>query len=362
MKEKKNGLSPDLIIHPGETLMELLENRNMKQKELAFRTGFSEKHISEIINGKAAITSKFAVSLENIFDVSAKFWLNLQANYDIDLINYDKMNTVSNDEISILTDLKEILKHLKNVGLLAKGQSKEDDVLNLRKFLAVSNLTVIPSLQFSSAFRTSMSTQINPYVLFAWIRLCEVKTHDIEVTKLLDIEKLKNNILRVKNVMNSEPSDIDGELRLVFSECGIKFHIVKHFKGAPVQGFIEKAASEQMMLCMTIRQAWADIFWFTLFHEIGHIINGDIKNRLVDYYFTETEEEKLADKFAQDILINPDAYSVFIASGDFSLDAIKQLAKSENVKPYIVIGRLQKERYLPYQALSQEKERYKWVE
>jgi len=88
VKEKKNGLSRDLIIHPGETLIELLETRNMKQKELAYRTGFSEKHISEIVNGKAVITSKFAVSLENVFDISAKFWLNLQANYDIELTSF----------------------------------------------------------------------------------------------------------------------------------------------------------------------------------------------------------------------------------------------------------------------------------
>ena len=362
MKEKKNGLSPDLIIHPGETLIELLENRNMKQKELAFRTGFSEKHISEIINGKATITSKLAASLENVFDISALFWLNLQANYDIELINYNKMNTVTNAEISILTDLKDILNYLKNTGLLAKTQSKEDDVLNLRKFLAVSSLAVIPSLQFNAVFRTSTSTHINLYVLFAWIRLCEVETNNIEMMNILDIEKLRNNIPRVKNVMNSVSSDIVVELRSIFSECGIIFHIVKHFKGAPVQGFIEKATSEQLMLCMTIRQAWADIFWFTLFHEIGHIVNGDIKKRLVDYVFTETEEEILADQFAQDILINPIAYSKFISSGDFSLDAIRQLAKRENIKPYIIIGRLQKEKYLPYQALSQEKERYKWAE
>jgi HTH-type transcriptional regulator/antitoxin HigA len=362
MKERTNGLSLDLIIHPGETLIELLETRSMKQKELAYRTGFSEKHISEIINGKAAITSKFAASLENVFDVSAKFWLNLQANYDIELINYTEMNTISSDEISILTDLKEIIKHLKSVGFIIKSQSKEEDVINLRKFLAVSNLTVIPSLQFSAAFRASASTQINPYVLFAWIRLCEVGTNDIIPLNALDIDKLRKSIPLIKNVMHSQPGNIDNELRSVFSECGVKFHIVKHFKGAPVQGFIEKVESEQMMLCMTIRQAWADVFWFTLFHEIGHILNDDVKTRFVDYDFTETEEEVLADRFAQDTLLSPDIYEEFIKSGNFSIEAIKEFAKRENVKPYIIVGRLQKEKHISYQTYSTERARYKWAE
>jgi len=362
MKERKNGLSIDLIIHPGETLIELLETRNMKQKELAFRTGFSEKHISEIVNGKAVITSKFAASLENVFGVSAKFWLNLQANYDIELINYTETSTVTNNEINILSELKEIIKHLKNIGILEKNQCKEDDVIKLRKFLAVSSLTVIPSLQFNAAFRTSTSTRVNPYVLFAWIRLCEVSTHDIVVSNTLDIGKLCNSITQIKHVMNSQPENIENELRSIFSECGVKFHIIKHFEGAPVQGFIEKAEPGHMMLCMTIRQAWADVFWFTLFHEIGHILNDDVRTRFVDYDFTETENEALADKFAQDALINPGVYSEFVESGDFSLDAIRELSKKENVKPYIIIGRLQKEKHITYQTHSSEKTRYKWAE
>ena len=95
MKEKKNGLSLDLIIHPGETLFELLGTRNMKQKELALKTGYSEKHISKVINCMAPITSRFAVALENVFDVSAKFWLNLQANYDIEMIGYSSMSKMA---------------------------------------------------------------------------------------------------------------------------------------------------------------------------------------------------------------------------------------------------------------------------
>jgi len=362
MKERMNGLSLDLIIHPGETLIELLETRNMKQKELALRTGFSEKHISEIINGKATITSRFAASLENVFDVSAKFWLNLQANYDIELINYNEMKTISGDEISILADLKEILRHLKTIGLITKNQSKEEDVINLRKFLAVSNLTTIPSLQLNAAFRTSATTRINPYVLFAWIRLCEVRTNDITTLNALDIDKLRKSIPIIKNVMHSQPGNIGSELRSAFSDCGVKFHIVKHFKGAPVQGFIEKVESEQMMLCMTIRQAWADIFWFTLFHEIGHILNDDVKTRFVDYDSSETEDEVLADRFAQDALLDPDIYEDFIKLGDFSIEAIKELAKRENVKPYIIIGRMQKEKHISYQEYSTEKTRYKWAE
>ena len=62
-----NGLSLDLIIHPGETVKEVLDDRNMSQEELAIRTGFTPKHVSEVVNGKKGISPAFAKSLEYVF-------------------------------------------------------------------------------------------------------------------------------------------------------------------------------------------------------------------------------------------------------------------------------------------------------
>ena len=57
------GLSRDFIIRPGETVAEVLEEREMAQKELAIRTGMTEKHISTVINGQKNISSSFAKKL-----------------------------------------------------------------------------------------------------------------------------------------------------------------------------------------------------------------------------------------------------------------------------------------------------------
>lgn len=82
MMEEINGLSLDLIIHPGETIKELLEENGMTQDELATRTGYSAKHISEVLSGKKNISSKFVNSLEYVFNIPTEFWINLQSNYD----------------------------------------------------------------------------------------------------------------------------------------------------------------------------------------------------------------------------------------------------------------------------------------
>lgn len=76
------GLSSDFIIHPGETLAEVLEDRKMLQKELAIKTGVTEKYISAVISGQENISSSFAKKLEYALNIEKDFWINLQANYE----------------------------------------------------------------------------------------------------------------------------------------------------------------------------------------------------------------------------------------------------------------------------------------
>ena len=90
MMEKTNELSLDLIIHPGETIKELLEDNGMAQEELAIRTGYSAKHISEILSGKKNISSKFTNALEYVFEIPTEFWINLQGNYNKEILELEK--------------------------------------------------------------------------------------------------------------------------------------------------------------------------------------------------------------------------------------------------------------------------------
>lgn len=91
------GSSRDLIIHPGETLAELLEDRNMSQRELAVKTGNTEKHIGAVISGYKNISHVFARRLEYALGIKASFWMNLQANYDRELLLSGDINNISNN-------------------------------------------------------------------------------------------------------------------------------------------------------------------------------------------------------------------------------------------------------------------------
>ena len=358
------GLSPDLIIHPGETLAEILRDREMSQKELSVRTGMTEKHISTVVKGQKNISVAFAKKLEYALGIDAGFWINLQANYDRELLEFEEVNNITEEELAVLKPLKQIMEYFVARKLLDENANEAERILRLRKVLAVSNLTAIPKITYNAAYRAQVNTNINVdvYVLYAWQRICELVTKKITVSGELNISLLKRFIPDIKKLMFEDINIVQGKLEEIFAQCGIAFKIVKHFKGAPVQGFIKKTEDEKLILCMTIRKKRADIFWFTLFHEIGHIINGDINQRFIDFNSTQSDAEAKADIYARDILMNAREYKDFVLKGNFSMSAIESFAKKQGVKSYIVIGRLQSDKKIGWDQYNEKIVLYEWAE
>lgn len=361
MAQKMNGLSRDLIIHPGETLQEILQNKGMSQKELAIRSGVTEKHVSTIINGTKSISVAYAKKLEYALGIDASFWINLQGIYDKELMDFEEFNNISENELSIVKTLKPIIEFLSHIGRINSIDRDEFLVLDLRRILGVSNLTTITDMTYNAAYRAQIAASADVYVLFAWQKICEILTENILIENELDLNKLKSKLPDIKNLMFSNVKTIRKELQSIFSECGIAFEIVKHFTGAPVQGFIKKTEDDKIIMCMTLRGGFADMFWFTLFHEIAHILNNDVKQKFIDFNSVNSKVEEAANKFSNEILINPKDYENFIRNKNFSLESINKFAKEQKVRNFIVIGRLQHDEIIPWQKYSNEKLIYKWI-
>jgi HTH-type transcriptional regulator/antitoxin HigA len=360
MATKRNGLSLDLSIHPGETIKELLVDKGMNQEELAIRCGCSAKHVSEVLSGKKRISSNFANSLEYVFGIPTEFWINLQGNYDKKIIELENETQITDEEFKIFDDLKDVVKYCEKALIIEHGLNKSLTLLNMRKFLNVNNLLSIPNLPIQQvAFRGSSKLKVNVNVLFAWKRICEFLTEKVEPIASFDKELLKTKFDEIKKTMFLDPNEMVQKLKSIFLECGVVFDVVRNFTGAPVQGYIQKK-NNKVILCMTIRQSFSDIFWFTLFHEIGHLINDDFKDMYIDYNFIESNEEKNADDFAKNTLINDDDYRNFKKAGEFDYGSISRFANSQNVKPGIVIGRIQNE-INDYTFMAKYRDRYKWV-
>lgn len=353
-----NGLSREFIIHPGETLKEMLDDREMTQRELAIRTDVKEPHISGIVNCQKPISVSFAKKLEYALGVDASFWINLQANYEKELADFEEINQISSEELEILQKIRNITHYAQEMNLINPDAIGSMLVIEWRKRLNVSSLIRIPEISQAGAYRLAAADNVDPYILFTWLRISDLITKNQEVNEELNIDKLKNKLDIIRRLIFKDIDTINSKLKMYFAECGIKFAIVKHFTGAPVQGVIKRNTDNTLSLIMTVRRKFADVFWFTLFHEIGHIINGDIDDRLVDYEFKKSEVENRADEFAANALIDPEQYRLFTETSDYSLQRIQLFCSEQDIPDYMLIGRLQRDKHLEYRQYHQEKVRY----
>ena len=95
---KKKMLAP---IHPGEILMEeFLKPLGISQYKLAKDINVPARRINEIVHGKRSITPDTALRLSRYFNLSERFWLNLQARYDLE-VEKDKLNDRIEAEVKV---------------------------------------------------------------------------------------------------------------------------------------------------------------------------------------------------------------------------------------------------------------------
>ena len=167
MAEKRRVISPDLVIHPGETIYDLLQDRGITQKELALRAGVSEPFLSDVIHGKKDISKGLALGLQYAFGVPSSFWLNLQANYDAEILALKEIESITDEERTVLNNISEVVNYLKQFSYIPDSEIPEQLILDLRKYFHVSNLTGLRKLVSMSVVRKEERV--------AWFCLSEIQ-------------------------------------------------------------------------------------------------------------------------------------------------------------------------------------------
>lgn len=287
-----------------------------------------------------------------------------QTDYDNRMAEIEEKNNITEEEKAAYKKMSDVAGYFIERNFMRNNCGIAEKIIQLRKLLCVSDLTSIPKITYSAAYRAQIenSTAVSPYVLFAWQRLCEIETGETKTAARFDAGRLRESIPEIKKQMfESDAMTMSENLRNIFSECGVAFGIVRHFRGAPVQGFIKRTDAGKAILCVTFRGKSADRFWFTLFHEIGHLVNVDLNNRFVDFDSVKSETEDAADLFARDALIGRRQYEKIIDSEKYAnLSDIKRFAKDIGVPHWILIGRLHKDEWLDWKCFSREIPKFEW--
>lgn len=335
---------------PGATIKEQLIDRGMNQKEFAVRMGMSEKHISKLINGEVQLTPETAVRLETVLGIPDSFWNNLESIYRSKLIKVENENAMDSDlEIAKKFPYVEMSKF----GWVPETKIISQKVLFLRKFFGVVKLSLLSNNQITKiACRRLAITEKSELALIAWAQQARIMAREID-TSPINIKGLLSIIPKIRKMTTLEPESFCNRLKQYLADNGIALVFLPHLKGSFLQGasFID---GNKIVVGLTTRGKDADKFWFSLFHELAHIVLGHI-GQLVE---TSDENERSADKWSRDTLLPEDSFREFILEKDFSVKNIISYAKSQNMAPGIVVGRLQREGFIKYNTLNNLKEKY----
>ncbi len=335
---------------PGATIKEQLNDRGMSQKEFAARMDMSEKHISKLINGDVQLTTETAVRLEMVLGIPAMFWNNLEAIYMEKIVKAEAENAMDADaEMAKKFPYSEMAKF----GWVPVTRDAKEKVVNLRKYFEVVNLSLLGSYQVTRiACRRLAITEKSDLALMAWAQEAKIEARDIQ-TAPINIKGLIATIPEIRKMTVLKPQDFCPQIKKCLADCGIALVFLPHLKGSFLQGasFMD---GNKIVVGLTARGKDADKFWFSLFHELAHIVLGHIgqPNGISE------DDERVADKWSGDTLITYEDFETFKRNRDYSERSVLQFAKDQGIAPGIVVGRMQMEGIIDYSMMNHLKEKY----
>lgn len=349
--------APDYAVPPGQTLQEAIDALGIHQRELAARTGLSPKHINQIIKGVASISHDSAIRLERVTGVPAQMWNNLEANYREQLARLGERGRLQRD--------LQWLEGIPTKELIYRGAIKDvsepvvllDEVL---RFFGVANVDAwhegwgMP--QF--AFRRSLAFKGEPGAMAAWLRLCELETYKRDCSPF-DKAVFRSAVSTIRSLTRKRPKVFVPEMIELCANAGVAVALVPELKHAPVNGAAKWLTPDKAMIGLNLRGKSNDHFWFTFFHEAGHILGGSKKGIYIDVGYADDPREEKANRFAANVLI-PLEHAQELSRLK-SHRAVLAFARSIGIAPGIVAGRLQREGIVPYSQLNRLKVWLEWV-
>jgi addiction module HigA family antidote len=345
-----NEFYTDIAFHPGETLAEKLDELKMGPKEFAIRTGKPEKTIIAILKGDSSITPEMAVLFESVLKIPASFWIKRQ-------FSYDEYKAREKRAFAI-EEAKDWAKSFPIADMVKcgwlKAQTKaEEKVAELFHFFGVSSPNAWEDYFFNQqlkvAFRISLAHTKEPFAISAWIRQGEIQASQLICGEYSET-KFKKALTKIKTIMAKQPNDFFEKLQKQCLDCGVKVVYTPCIKKAPLSG-ATRWIDDNPLIQLTGRYKQNDRFWFTFFHEAGHILlhgKKDIFLEDIDYSDSDLQKESQANEFAVEWTFSNEQENEVLKATPLTIESIQKFAKKFNTHPALMIGRFHKKKLLPY--------------
>lgn len=334
---EKLGFQPDYAVAPGESLKELIDVLGMSQKEMATRLEMTEQSLVRILKGRQPISYDTAERLEMVTGTPASFWNNLEALYREELAKIAQIERFER-HVEWLDNIP--LTELRKRGFLSGTRDKAIQLRETLHFFGVSSVAAWQKIWEKPAVRARRSAcfETRPGHAAVWIRMGELEAGKVESAPY-DRNRFKEALTRIRKLTTESPEVFIDEMRRECAESGVALALVPKMPKVPWSGATKWLTPTKAMILLNLRGKGEDKFWFSFFHEAGHVLHDGKKGLYINDGKQADELEKRADAFAAETLI-PAAYNERIYA-IHSQDELNRIAAELDISPGIVAGRYQ---------------------
>lgn len=332
---------PHMNIRTGEFIKEELEVRNWTQEDLSRILELSLKTINQLIKGKQSVTIEMARLLSKAFGQSPQYWLNLDTNYRLRLQDETK-------EEGAVAIKSRIFQYMPIREMIRKGWLKEYENLNelikqVKEFWRIQELDLsfldrspLPCFKRSEAF-----TQSRPFAQ-TWLQMAKKCASRYTVCPF---DKKALQALSREMTLHIEANEGIPRFLNDLKQTGVKFFVLSHLQKTYIDGaaFFDNG---NPVIFYTQRHNRIDNFWFTIAHEIVHVLEN-LNNR-DDVFIDNLEElpsqkERHANLKAEHLLGIDRILKHFrqFKSGYISEKRVREYSSNRHVHPGIIVGSLQ---------------------
>jgi HTH-type transcriptional regulator/antitoxin HigA len=330
--------TPAEVFPPGEFLADELEARGWTQTEFAEIIRRPQKLVNDIIHAKRSVTPETAADFAAAFGTSAQFWMNLETAWQLSKIS------PRDDSIARAAKLRERfpVREMMKRGWIADGSHSISALeKHLTDFFDIKSID--EPIEFKHAARRNYRSEVTN-IQWAWIyRVNQLAT-------ALQVPRFSSGALQAKvpdlERLMIEPEEIRHVPRILM-ECGVRLVIVEPIPGSEIQGVCFWMENKSPVIGLTLKGDQIDKFWFDLWHEISHVLNGHGKDGLIieDFDQNSTDEnEKIANREAANHCVPIGAMKDFILRHDPMFSEKNMLGFARIVKrhPGVVAGQIQR--------------------
>lgn len=362
-----HAFRPEWASAPGETIADVLAERNLSIDDLARLMEYTREEARDLVEGRATISIGIARRLEQSLGASVEFWMSRDYQYREDI------SRLHEAEQNWLRDLP--IGDMIKFGWLSPTPHPSNEAAACLSFFGVSSIASwrqgYGGLQHMAAFRTTRAFDARPGAVAAWLRRGEAEAGRIE-TKPWDASQFQDSLSELRSLTRRrDPGHFIAELQKRCAETGVAVVVVRAPAGCRASGAVRFLTPNKALVQLSFRYLSDDQFWFTFFHEAGHLLlhreriallearRGDRCGLLEGADPLSDAEEQEANDFAARTLIPP-GFRVGLENVPLDPRAVIRFSIRLGVSPGVVVGQLQHLGRLAPSRLNRLKRRYRW--